>query len=73
MLSCCAADAQSVRVRVHGIPAPPADTWVTLTGTWHPSGTLGTESAAPGLDAHTLKEIPKPTNGYTDALPLPPP
>ncbi|MBG0853350.1 TIGR03943 family protein [Streptomyces spinoverrucosus] len=70
MLSCCAADAQSVKVRVHGIQAPPADTWVTLTGTWHPSGTLGTKSASAALDAHTLQKIPKPTNGYTDALPL---
>ncbi|GGT34208.1 TIGR03943 family putative permease subunit [Streptomyces chromofuscus] len=73
MLSCCAADAQSVKVRIHGVQAPPADTWVTLTGTWHPSGTLGTKSAAAALDAHTLKKIPKPTNGYTDALPLTPP
>ncbi|MFJ4471913.1 TIGR03943 family putative permease subunit [Streptomyces sp. NPDC089424] len=70
MLSCCAADAQSLRVRVHGVPAPPADQWVTLTGTWHPSGTLGTRSAEAALDARTVERIAKPTNGYTDALPL---
>lgn len=70
MLSCCAADAQSIRVRVHGAQAPPADRWVTLTGTWHPAGTLGTKSAQAGLDARTVERIPKPTNGYTDALPL---
>jgi uncharacterized repeat protein (TIGR03943 family) len=39
MLSCCAADAQSVKVRVYGPAALPADTWVTVTGTWHAGGT----------------------------------
>ncbi|QFQ97041.1 TIGR03943 family protein [Streptomyces phaeolivaceus] len=73
MFSCCAADAQFVKVRVHGTPPPPADTWVTLTGTWHPSGTLGTGSAGAALDAHGIKEIARPSNGYTDALPLPAP
>jgi uncharacterized repeat protein (TIGR03943 family) len=71
IFSCCAADAQFVKVRVHGIPAPPADTWVTLTGTWHPTGTLGTSSAEAALDAHSVKKIPRPYNDYTDGLPLP--
>lgn len=70
IFSCCAADAQFVKVRVHGTPPPPADTWVTLTGTWHPTGTLGTSSAEAALDAHTVEKITRPTNGYTDALPL---
>ncbi|MGW1542457.1 TIGR03943 family putative permease subunit [Streptomyces sp. NPDC002309] len=70
MLSCCAADAQSIRVRVHKVQAPPADQWVTLTGTWHPSGTLGTKSAPAAVDADTVERIAKPANGYTDALPL---
>ncbi|MBX9396115.1 TIGR03943 family protein [Streptomyces sp. TRM72054] len=72
ILSCCAADAQSVKVRVHGVQAPPTDMWVTVTGRWHPSGALGTKSASAALDAHTITKIPKPTNGYTDALPLTP-
>lgn len=70
IFSCCAADAQFVKVRVHDTPSPPADTWVTLTGTWHPTGTLGTSSAEAALDAHAVKKITRPTNGYTDALPL---
>ncbi|MDX3840535.1 DUF1980 domain-containing protein [Streptomyces europaeiscabiei] len=70
IFSCCAADAQFVKVRVHGTPPPPADTWVTLTGTWHPSGTLGTSSAEAALDAQTIKKITRPSNGYTDGLPL---
>ncbi|MDX3689559.1 TIGR03943 family protein [Streptomyces europaeiscabiei] len=70
IFSCCAADAQFVKVRVHGTPPPPADTWVSLTGTWHPSGTLGTSSAEAALDARTIKKITRPSNGYTDGLPL---
>ena len=70
MLSCCAADAQSVKVRVYGVEAPKADTWVTVTGTWHAQGALGTSSAAVALDGRTVGEIERPVNGYTDALPL---
>ncbi|MFH9860733.1 TIGR03943 family putative permease subunit [Streptomyces sp. NPDC017202] len=70
MLSCCAADAQSVKVRVYGVAAPEADTWVTVTGTWHAQGTLGTSSAAVALDGRTVAEVERPVNGYTDALPL---
>ncbi|WP_159767280.1 TIGR03943 family putative permease subunit [Streptomyces sp. HM190] len=68
IFSCCAADTQFVKVRAHGTPAPPADTWVTVTGTWHADGTLGTGSADVALDVRTIKKVPRPTNGYTDAL-----
>jgi uncharacterized repeat protein (TIGR03943 family) len=71
MISCCAADAQSVKVRIYGVPAPSADTWVAVTGTWHPAGTLGTSSAPAALDARSVEKIARPVNGYTDALPLP--
>ncbi|MFG3011297.1 TIGR03943 family putative permease subunit [Streptomyces cinerochromogenes] len=70
ILNCCAADAQSVKVRVYGGPDLPANTWVTVTGTWHPGGTLGTGSAAVALDARTVTKVPRPVNGYQDALPL---
>ncbi|GAX56371.1 TIGR03943 family putative permease subunit [Streptomyces olivochromogenes] len=70
IFTCCAADAQSVKVRIHGAPALPADTWVTVTGTWHPGGKLGTSSAPAALDARTVKKVAKPVNAYTDALPL---
>jgi hypothetical protein len=43
---------------------------VTVTGTWHPGGTLGTSSAPAALDARTVKKVAKPVNAYTDALPL---
>ncbi|WP_031159588.1 TIGR03943 family putative permease subunit [Streptomyces durhamensis] len=71
IISCCAADAQSVKVRVYGGTVPSADSWVTVTGTWHPGGTLGTASAPVALDVQTVKKVPRPVNGYQDALPLP--
>ncbi|WP_037683583.1 TIGR03943 family putative permease subunit [Streptomyces griseus] len=69
IFSCCAADARSVKVRVHGSTALPANTWVTVTGTWHPGGTLGTSSAGAALDAVAVKKIERPFNAYLDALP----
>jgi uncharacterized repeat protein (TIGR03943 family) len=71
MISCCAADAQSIKVRVYGIPALTANTWVTITGTWHASGTLGTGSARAALDGVTVEKVAKPVNAYQDALPFP--
>ncbi|GKQ39579.1 TIGR03943 family putative permease subunit [Streptomyces sp. A012304] len=70
MVSCCAADAQSVKVRVYGVRAPAADTWVAVTGVWHPGGTLGTSSAEVALDVRTVEKVERPSNSYTDALPL---
>ena len=70
MISCCAADAQSIKVRVYGIPALSANTWVTITGTWHASGTLGTSSAVAALDGVTVEKVAKPVNAYQDALPF---
>ncbi|WP_369230765.1 TIGR03943 family protein [Streptomyces sp. R21] len=71
MISCCAADAQSVKVRVYGAQALPANTWVSVKGTWHPHGTLGTKSAEAALDALAVRKVARPVNAYTDALPLP--
>ncbi|WP_030751493.1 TIGR03943 family protein [Streptomyces sp. NRRL S-31] len=70
IISCCAADAQSVTVRIYGATAPAADTWVAVTGTWHPGGALGTGSAPAALDARAVEKVAKPANSYTDALPL---
>ncbi|WP_433543922.1 TIGR03943 family putative permease subunit (plasmid) [Streptomyces sp. CA-294286] len=69
LVSCCAADSQSLSVAAHGWKAPPADTWVRVTGTWRPEGTLGTTSAAIGLDVATLERIPEPANPYVDRAP----
>ena len=70
LVSCCAADSTTLKVRVFGTAAPKADTWVNVTGVWHASGTLGTSSAVVALDARTVEKVAKPTNAYMDALPL---
>ncbi|MEU8095523.1 TIGR03943 family putative permease subunit [Streptomyces rubiginosohelvolus] len=71
LINCCSADAQAVKVRIHGGETPPADTWVTVVGTWRPDGTLGTSSAAVAFDARTVRTIDRPADWYRDALVLP--
>jgi uncharacterized repeat protein (TIGR03943 family) len=63
---CCAADAQIVKVQVYGADSPPANAWVTITGTWHPIGRVGTVSASPALNAATVRRIPTPSDPYKD-------
>ncbi|WP_413099038.1 TIGR03943 family putative permease subunit [Streptomyces sp. Inha503] len=66
VISCCAADAQVRKVRVHDASAPPADAWVTVTGTWHPTGKVGTDGASPALDATAVRRVPAPKDPYHD-------
>lgn len=72
IFTCCAADSQTVKVRVHGPDAPPANTWLAVTGTWHPLGRLGTKTAEAALDVKETHPIAQPINAYTDDLPLTP-
>ncbi|RPF31391.1 MULTISPECIES: TIGR03943 family putative permease subunit [unclassified Streptomyces] len=72
IFTCCAADSQSVKVRMYGTSVLPANTWVAVTGTWHPKGTLGTKSATAALDVHRTERISPPVNAYTDDLPITP-
>lgn len=69
LVACCAADSQSLTVTMHGVTAPPADTWVKVTGRWHPGGVLGTTSAALALDVATIQRIPEPRIPYIDRAP----
>nr|WP_324617282.1 hypothetical protein [Streptomyces bicolor] len=65
MASCCAADATTGKVEIRDTDAPPVDAWVTVTGTWHPEGKLGTDEAwPPVLDAASVRRIAQPTNPY---------
>lgn len=67
LVGCCAADAQAVKVAMYGGPEPPRPgTWLSVTGTWHPLGTPGKDSAAAALDVRGLREIPEPANPYRD-------
>ncbi|MGI5376845.1 TIGR03943 family putative permease subunit [Streptomyces sp. CA-251387] len=65
LVACCAADATTSKVEIRGADAPPADTWVTVTGTWHPKGALGTDGAwPPVLDATSVRRVTQPANPY---------
>ncbi|MEV5463643.1 TIGR03943 family putative permease subunit [Streptomyces sp. NPDC002788] len=65
LVSCCAADATTAKAEVRGADAPPVDTWVTVTGTWHPKGALGSAAAwPPVLDVTSVRRVPQPDNPY---------
>jgi uncharacterized repeat protein (TIGR03943 family) len=65
LISCCAADARADKVEIRSADAPTADSWVTVTGTWHPKGKLGSDAAwPPVLDARSVKRIKKPESPY---------
>ncbi|MFJ3937856.1 TIGR03943 family putative permease subunit [Streptomyces parvus] len=69
LIACCAADSQSLTVTMHGAPSPRVDSWVRVTGTWHPEGELGTPTAALALDVAELTAIPAPSMPYLDRPP----
>ncbi|MEU5887933.1 TIGR03943 family protein [Streptomyces sp. NPDC047461] len=65
LVSCCAADAGTSKAEIRGADALPADTWVTVTGTWHPKGKLGTDGAwPPVLDATSVERVEQPADPY---------
>ncbi|MGA5203238.1 TIGR03943 family putative permease subunit [Streptomyces variegatus] len=65
LVSCCAADATAAKAEVRGAQAPPVDTWVTVTGTWHPEGEPGSEAAwPPVIDATSVRRVPQPDDPY---------
>ena len=65
LVTCCAADATTSKAEIRGDDAPPVDTWVTVTGTWHPQGKLGTDDAwPPVLDAGSVKQVKEPADPY---------
>ncbi|MCS0604891.1 TIGR03943 family protein [Streptomyces sp. LP11] len=72
IFTCCAADSQTVKVRMYGTEAPPADSWLAVTGTWHPRGALGTRTAEAALDVTAAQPVAQPVNAFTDDLPLRP-
>ncbi|OEV13133.1 TIGR03943 family putative permease subunit [Streptomyces nanshensis] len=68
VISCCAADSQSLKVRMAGMPAPPADSWVTVTGTWQPPAGDG-QTSRPTLRPTQLEPVSDPPNPYMDSAP----
>ena len=65
LITCCAADASTYKIEIKGADAPVNDTWVTVTGTWHPKGKLGSDEAwPPVLDSTSVKKVKEPSNPY---------
>ncbi|MFD8008815.1 TIGR03943 family putative permease subunit [Streptomyces sp. NPDC058955] len=67
-VGCCAGDARTMRVEVHGVKAPGNDTWVEVTGLWRPED-VTVEDPVPAMDVGALKVVAPPRNPYQDAPP----
>ncbi|MEV0410678.1 TIGR03943 family protein [Streptomyces sp. NPDC050448] len=67
-LSCCAADARTLRVEMHGVKAPDNDTWVEVTGVWRAEH-VPVENPVPAMEVGVLKPVGQPRNPYHDAPP----
>jgi uncharacterized repeat protein (TIGR03943 family) len=65
-IACCAADAFPLKVGVKGLQAPPADTWVEVTGTWIPQtfGKMTTGVVYPQLTGKSLTKVETPDEPY---------
>jgi uncharacterized membrane protein YcgQ (UPF0703/DUF1980 family) len=65
VITCCAADARPIDIGVQThLRAPPADTWVTIIGTY--AGISTSDATLPVIDANSLKVIGQPSNPYDD-------
>ncbi|GLX19521.1 TIGR03943 family putative permease subunit [Streptomyces lavendulae] len=67
-LSCCAADARTLRVEMHGVKAPGNDTWVEVTGVVTAEH-VPVENPVPTMEVGVLKPVAPPRNPYHDAPP----
>lgn len=67
-LSCCAADARTLRVEVRGVKPPANDTWAEVTGVWRDEE-LAADNPVPAMEAGALKPVGQPRNPYHDAPP----
>ena len=63
-MSCCAADGYPVSVRILGATAPPADTWVQVTGTHTPDPAGFERGDPPTLRAEDLVPVDEPREPY---------
>ncbi|WP_282697279.1 TIGR03943 family protein [Streptomyces sp. CC208A] len=67
-VGCCAGDARTLRVEMHGFKAPADDTWVEVTGVWQP-GEVTPDKPVPTMEVGALKSVAQPRNPYQDAPP----
>ncbi|MFM9050649.1 MAG: TIGR03943 family putative permease subunit [Actinomycetota bacterium] len=63
-LACCAADALASKSQVLDTADLPANTWVSVTGTWVPGGGTKSDTAIPLLKVDEIAEVPQPKNPY---------
>ncbi|MGC5009804.1 TIGR03943 family putative permease subunit [Streptosporangium sp. DT93] len=65
-IACCAADAFPLKVAVKGLDAPPADTWVEVTGTWIPQtfGKMPNGVVYPQMTGESLAVVKAPDEPY---------
>ena len=63
-LTCCAADAIASKVQALDAQDLPANTWVTVTGSWQPGGGTMSDTAIPQMNVSTLTQVPQPKNPY---------
>lgn len=63
-MTCCAADAVPMRIAISDVPAPAADSWVHVTGTWSPAWANIHGIDTPRLTATTIRRISKPSDPY---------
>ncbi|MFD0377960.1 TIGR03943 family putative permease subunit [Streptomyces sp. NPDC127112] len=67
-LSCCAADARTLRVEVHGTEAPDDDSWAEVTGIWR-GDPVTAGNPVPAMEVDAVKPVGQPLNPYHDAPP----
>lgn len=63
-ISCCAADALTMKVIIRGAPAPATDTWVRVTGTWIPREGRPSDTYVPAMTASDVHPISPPVEPY---------
>ena len=64
-LACCAADAVASKVQPVGdVPSLPANTWVSVVGTYNPGGGTQSDTAVPWVNVRSIQEIPAPADPY---------
>jgi uncharacterized repeat protein (TIGR03943 family) len=64
-VACCAADAVATKVQPVGdVPDLPADTWVSVMGTYVPGGAAESDDAVPWVQVSSVTEVPAPADPY---------
>lgn len=53
-----------MRIAITGLPAPAADRWVQVTGTWSPAWAKIHDVDTPRLTATAVRRIGKPSDPY---------